>query len=454
MHRVLIMPQKIIQELTTGSVLILTVACYNNKHYNSTMLNTSFLNLVSLVVLNCLGSGLIMLPPRLAELGINSFWSWIGTGLGALGIGMVFVRLGEEYIKSASNNSMYSIHELISFQFSAKLKNFLRRSVFWGYWLFACLGNAALSLTISGSLKYFFPGVISQSIYLHVAIFLLCYLINRRGIGMSRPISLMLCVIKIAIMVLFPLIALIKLNGSVPIAADFSLPNTVKGMFITLWAFVGIESILMEQEIDLKMIKPAMVTGILICLITYLLNTYVMLFNIPNLRNSTSAYADLCSLIFGQNNQWIINLAIILIMLGSLHGWTITVSSTCSTGKDIVPSYAAKLNRHKVPELALLVSNLLPVGLIWYIEFILRKPDVFETVLDIATTFCLLIYLLANLTFLAWIRRKKIRITDLIYFLLAQTYVSLALATSAPKLVGFSAVLLFLLAFCGKRRRV
>jgi len=394
-----------------------------------------------------------MLPPRLAELGINAFWSWIGTGLGGLGIGMVFVRLGEEYIKSTQDNLVYSIHELVSFQLGDWMKNFLRRSIFWGYWLFACLGNAALSLTITSSLAYFFPTILDYEIFLHILIFSACYSINRRGIGMSRPVSLALCLIKIAIMIIVPLIALFKLNNSIVIANQFSLPGTIRGMFITLWAFVGIESILMEQEINLKMIKPAMITGTLICLLTYLVNTYVMLYNIPNLKSSTSAYADLCSLLFGRNNQWIIHLFIILIMIGSLHGWTMTISSTCSTGRDIVPTYAAKLNRHKVPEFALFISNLLPIALIWFVQFYLQKPDVFETILDVATTLCLIIYLVGNLSFLdCIIGMKNKKLLDIIYFILAQIYIILAIITSPQLLVVLASSILVLFGFFGKGR--
>lgn len=409
--------------------------------YNSSAYFKSLKNLVGLIILNCLGSGLLILPPRLAQLGISCFYSWVFTGLGAFGIGMIFVRLCEE---SGSRDS--SIQNLLSFQFTGRLRRFIRAATFWGYWLFAVLGNAVFSVAMLNSLVYFFPTLNRFEMYVHIATFALFFVLNRFGIGMSRAVSNLLCIIKIVIMVLLPIAALILIPTNLPIAGNsISIKQIMGGMFITLWPFLGIESIVMEKNVDLRAIRPAMTYGVFICLLTYIINTYVMMKSIPNLGTCASPYGALFSILFGRNMSAAVSIATIMIVAGSLHGWTGTVTSTCESGAKIVPQFLQKHNRHKVPERALGMSSIIPVIFLFIVRFVLKSENAFDVILDVATGMCLVIYASAVALFLWYcISRKKVKVEDVIYLLLGISYSILAVLGS-PFLINVCSVAAFAL---------
>jgi arginine:agmatine antiporter len=218
-----------------------------------------------------------MLPPRLAELGMSAFIAWILTGLGAFSIGIIFIKLGE-------GRSDYYLHNLIASQVKSEIRPMVKYIFFWEYFLSLVLGNALLSCTVVSTLQQIFPEFIANyNLLIHALLFFIFYITNRFGIQLSEALIKLFTIIKILILIVVPFIVLCFVKPTIPIILTKNpISDVIKGMFITLLPFVGIESISMEKGFKKSDITSAMISGIFVCLLTFVLNTYVMMRNIPS----------------------------------------------------------------------------------------------------------------------------------------------------------------------------
>ena len=107
--------------------------------------------------------------------------------------------------------------------------------------------------------------------------------------------TLCLVVLKCAIMILLPIISFILYLPSglhtnwtqIPITSN----SIFKGIFRTIWAYFGIESIATDKTAHYKTLRFAMLAGVFICLVTYLLNTVILFTTVPNLATSKSCFS-------------------------------------------------------------------------------------------------------------------------------------------------------------------
>jgi arginine:agmatine antiporter len=365
-----------------------------------------------------------MLPPRLAELGMSAFIAWILTGLGAFSIGIIFIKLGE-------GRSDYYLHNLIASQVKSEIRPMVKYIFFWEYFLFLVLGNALLSCTVVSTLQQIFPEFIANyNLLIHALLFFIFYITNRFGIQLSEALIKLFTIIKILILIVIPFIVLCFVKPTIPIILTKNpISDVIKGMFITLLPFVGIESISMEKGFKKSDITSAMISGIFVCLLTFVLNTYVMMRNIPNLANSGSAYSDLFALVFGSQSKWILVLSILLVMLGSLHGWIHTSLSTADSGASMLPKILKHNNKHNVNEAVLVFIAIVPVLFVLLTQILIKNTLVFNTIMDSVTSLCLLIYLSGILAFIKLTLTKKKR-SNWIYIICALLYLTFAIIGS------------------------
>ena len=362
------------------------------------MFARSFLDLFSLVILNCLGGGLLNLIPSLNAFGVNSFVGWNLTALGYFAIVMVFLKIGSFY-----RVDDYAIQNLVAVPFSGNIAEMLRKSVFWMYLIFGILGNGSIAVSLMNGLKYFFPYFIAS--YETIAFFLLffCfYLLNRFGIDFSKNFNLFLSTLKILIMAIFPLIALFVLPCAIPFNRVFDLFMIRQSIFFTTWLFVGVESILMEQKIDTRSFVPGMISGLIACLFIYILNNYIMITNIPNFGSCSSPYFELFKLVFpgSQLASIFANTSIVLIAFGSLYGWIYICTTTCLSAESYLPESFMRKNAYGIPELMLAFCCFSTPTMMVVIKKLFPTRNLFELVVDFSIILLLLVFVLGIVAFI------------------------------------------------------
>ena len=361
------------------------------------MFAKSFLDLFSLVILNCVGGGLLNLIPSLNAFGINSFVGWNLSGLGYFAIVMLFLKIGSFY-----KIENYAIQNLVAAPFSGNTAETLRKFVFWMYLIFGVLGNGSLAVSLINGLKYFFPYFIASYETISFFIIFFCfYFLNRFGIDFSKNFNLFLSALKILIMAIFPLIALFVLPCAIPFNRVFDLFMIRQSIFFTTWLFVGVESILMEQKIDTRSFVPGMISGLITCLLIYILNNYIMITNIPNFGSCSSPYFELFKLVFpgSQLASIFVNSSIVLISFGSLYGWIYICTTTCISAEKHLPKSFMKKNAYGIPELMLAFCCFSTPIMMVFIKKLFPTRNLFELVVDFSIILLLLIFVLGIVAF-------------------------------------------------------
>lgn len=103
--------------------------------------------LTTLVAVNMMGSGIIMLPSSMAQIGAVSLLSWVITAIGSMAIAYSFAQLGV-FCNRSGGMSAYSeeAHGKSSFFMASFL-----------YYLSLAIGNVAIAISAVGYLTPFIP---------------------------------------------------------------------------------------------------------------------------------------------------------------------------------------------------------------------------------------------------------------------------------------------------------
>src|SRR4026209_2507498 len=110
--------------------------------------------LTFIVAVNMMGSGIIMLPPNMAQVGAISLLSWFVTALGSMAIAYGFAQAGL-FNQRPGGMSAYAEASY------GKSGYFL---VFILYFLSLAIGNVAIGISAVGYLATFFPWLSSTPV--------------------------------------------------------------------------------------------------------------------------------------------------------------------------------------------------------------------------------------------------------------------------------------------------
>jgi amino acid transporter len=290
-------------------------------------------------------------------------------------------------------------------------------------------------------LSFFFPQF-SKSMWCYASIIGIFGILNGFGVKSSKSINNFLAILKMVIMIGLPLLACFLLPfdqpidcGNGPIMELLNWRDISKCMFITLWAFVGIESIMMDSNESPKRIRSGMMNGIVLCTLIYVFNSYVLMRNVPSLGTVAVGDFNLFNMIF-PNQDWIFPIILMVILTGSLHGWTYTAISTCEMGNRLFP----RLFKSKLTNL--IGVSVIPFLVIVILKFWLKREDALNLVFELSTFVLLIICAVAIFSFYKACFARKISdnlhvfksrsqtISDIIYICIATIYVGLSLYAS------------------------
>ena len=320
----------------------------------------TLMQLTVLTAVNMMGSGIIMLPANMAQVGAISLLSWAVTAVGSMAIAYGFAQAG---VFNAKPGGMAAYAE----DAYGKDGYFL---TFFLYFLSLAIGNVAIAISAVGYLAAFFPWLSSAPIATCIGVIMLIWLTtiaNFGGPGITGKIG------AITVWgVIIPVAGLSLIGWFWFSSATFSEAWNPKNLSIgqgmgssislTLWAFLGMESAAQNSdavENPKKNVPLACLLGTLGAAIIYILSTTVIQGIMPNkvLAESGGPFADVYAQMFNPTVGTIIRALAILACLGSLLGWQFTIAQTAKTaaGERLFPAFFAKTNRMSAPVMGMIV---------------------------------------------------------------------------------------------------
>jgi len=320
----------------------------------------SLMQLTFLVAVNMMGSGIIMLPANMAQVGAVSLLSWVVTAVGSMAIAYGFAQAGL-FTQRAGGMAAYSEEAY------GKSGFFL---TFFLYFLSLAIGNVAIAISAVGYLTDFFPWLSSTPIATCIGVIGLLWLTtvaNFGGPSVTGKIG------SITVWGVIIPVGLLSILGWFWFSADtFGAAWDPHGLgwahgmgssiSLTLWAFLGMESAAQNSdavENPKRDVPLACLFGTLGAGIVYVLSTAVIQGIVPNaeLAESTGPFALAYAQMFNPTIGRIIMALAVLACLGSLLGWQFTISQTAKSAAEgrMFPAFFTKVNGMGAPIMGMIV---------------------------------------------------------------------------------------------------
>lgn len=322
----------------------------------------SVVQLTFIVTVNMMGSGIIMLPANMAQVGAISLLSWLVTAIGSLAIAYGFAQAGifnqrtgglAAYAEDAYGKDGY-------FQ------------VFFLYFLSLAIANVAVASSALGYLSAFFPMLSSTPVISCISVIALLWLTTVANFGGPSVTG------KIGSVTVWGVIlpvGFISVAGWVWFSSDtFAAAWNPKGISLmegmgssislTLWAFLGMESASQNAsavENPKRDVPLACMFGTLGAAVVYILSTTVIQGIVPNAELAESsgpfglAFAKMFNPMVGQ----IVMALAAMACVGSLLGWQFTLASTAKDAADtqMFPAIFGKATAAGAPIMGMVIMG-------------------------------------------------------------------------------------------------
>jgi basic amino acid/polyamine antiporter, APA family len=410
--------------------------------------------LTALVVGNMIGSGVFMLPASLAGFGSISLLGWGFTAIGAILLALVFARLSHAVPKTGGPYAFCreAFGDFIGFQAA------------YSYWVYAWVGNAAITVAFVGYLAFFFP-VLGVEHGLALSIMLgtvwLITLVNIVSIFSAGIVQVLLTLIKVLPLLLIGIAGLfyIDLANFTP----YNISGQSDGMAImgaatlTLWAFIGMESATIPAgHVDNPSVNipRATILGVLIVAFIYLLGSFSIMGVLPNseLAQSSAPYADAASRMFG-GGGWaaaFVAFGAAASSVGALNGWIMVQAQVpmAAAHDGLFPAVFGKTTKKGIPAIGLVISSIL-ISMLLILSQSESLVDQFTFIILLATLAVLVPYAYCTLGELIIFVRHRERFNGrhfakaLIMSSLAFAYVIWAIAGAGQDVVYYGTLMLF-----------
>jgi putrescine:ornithine antiporter len=324
--------------------------------------------LTTLVAVNMMGSGIIMLPSSMAQLGAVSLLSWIITAIGSMAIAYCFAQCG---IYCARPGGMSAYTEEAHGKSAFFLCSYL-------YFLSLAIGNVAIAISAVGYLTPFFPWLGSGAIPLFVGSVGLIWLTSLANFGGPKVTGQIGSVTVWGVIIPVAGLSVIGWFWFDPeIFRQAWNPNGIatsdaiaQSIPLTLWAFLGMESAAQNSdavENPQRNVPLACLLGTLGAAVIYIASTSVIMGIVPNaeLANSSAPFAFVYAQMF---NGWVGDIIMALAVMacvGSLLGWQFTLAQTAKVTAEqhMFPRLFARVTLLGAPLLGLIANALLQTGM-------------------------------------------------------------------------------------------
>lgn len=322
----------------------------------------SLMQLTFIVAVNMMGSGIIMLPANMAQVGAISLLSWLVTAVGSMAIAYGFAQAGL-FNQRPGGMSAYAEDAY------GKPGYFL---VFFLYFLSLAVGNVAIGISAVGYLAGFFPWLTTTPIMTCISLIVLLWLTTVANFGGPRVTGR---IGSITVWGVIIPVGMISIIGWAWFSSEtFTAAWNPKGLTVaqgmgssislTLWAFLGMESAAQNSdavENPKRDVPLACMFGTLGAAVIYILSTTVIQGIVPNadLAASTGPFALAYATMFSPAIGSVIMALAVLACLGSLLGWQFTIAQTARTAADerMFPALFSRVNEMGAPVTGMVVMG-------------------------------------------------------------------------------------------------
>ncbi|EGR2288312.1 putrescine-ornithine antiporter [Vibrio parahaemolyticus] len=313
----------------------------------------SVVQLTILTFINMAGSGIIMLPSKLAQVGTISVLSWLITAAGSLALAYVFAKCGRFSKRDGGMNGYASYAFGKSGAFMAG----------WTYGLSLLIANIAIAITCVGYGSAFFEVTLSpvETCLYTIAILWICTFANFGGakitgqIGTFTVWGVILPVCSLGIVGWFWFNPTMYIEAWNPHSLPFGEAVSAS-IAMTLWAFLGLESACANSEAvenPEKNVPIAVLGGTLIAAVVYIVSTNICSGIVANseLAASTAPFSTVWTVMLGSAAGKVVAGMAVLACAGSLLGWQFTIASVFKSSSDagFFPKLFSQVDKRGTP---------------------------------------------------------------------------------------------------------
>ena len=309
--------------------------------------------LTILTMVNMMGSGIIMLPTKLAEIGTISIVSWLVTAVGSTALAYAFAQCGMFSRKSGGMGG-YAEYSF------GKAGNFMAN---YTYGVSLVIANTAIAISAVGYGSEFLGATLSPlSIALWTIFTLwLATILNFGGARITGNISSFTIWGVIIPVVGISIIGWKWFDGSMYVNSwnPHNVPTFEAigvSISMTLWAFLGLESACANAdavENPEKNVPIAVLGGTLGAAVIYIVSTNVIAGIVPNLElaNSTAPFGLAFAHMFNDTIGKVIMGLMVMSCFGSLLGWQFTIAQVfkSSAEEGYFPAFFKKVTSKDAP---------------------------------------------------------------------------------------------------------
>ena len=354
--------------------------------------------LTILTMVNMMGSGIIMLPTKLAEIGTISIVSWLVTAVGSTALAYAFAQCG---MFSRKSGGMRGYAEY-SF---GKAGNFMAN---YTYGVSLVIANTAIAISAVGYGSEFLGATLSPlSIALWTIFTLwLATVLNFGGARITGNISSFTIWGVIIPVVGISIIGWKWFDGTMYVNSwnPHNVPTFEAigvSISMTLWAFLGLESACANAdavENPEKNVPIAVLGGTLGAAVIYIVSTNVIAGIVPNLElaNSTAPFGLAFAHMFDETIGKVIMGLMVMSCFGSLLGWQFTIAQVfkSSAEEGYFPAFFKKVTSKDAPIVGMVTITALQTLLsLMTISPSLNKQ--FNVLVDLAVVTNVIPYLLS-----------------------------------------------------------
>ncbi|CFB69283.1 putrescine-ornithine antiporter [Yersinia enterocolitica] len=407
--------------------------------------------LTILTAVNMMGSGIIMLPTKLAEVGTISIVSWLVTAVGSMALAYAFAKCGMFSHKSGGMGG-YAEYAF------GKSGNFMAN---YTYGVSLLIANVAIAISAVGYGTELIGAELSPlGICLAtIGVLWLCTVANFGGARITGKIS------EITVWgVIIPVVGLSVIGWfwfSPTLYAESWNPHHVPtfeaigaSIAMTLWAFLGLESACANTDVvenPEKNVPIAVLGGTLGTAVIYIVSTNVIAGIVPNmdLANSTAPFGLAFAQMFDPTVGKIIMALMVMSCCGSLLGWQFTIAQVFKSSADegYFPKVFSKISKAEAPIKGMLVIVVIQTVLsLMTISPSLNKQ--FNVLVNLAVVTNIIPYILSMAALIiiqkvAKVDPSKARIANIIA-LIGALYSFYALYSSGEEAMMYGAIVTFL----------
>ena len=327
----------------------------------------SVMQLTFLTAINMMGSGIIMLPTKLAEVGTISIVSWLVTATGSMALAYAFAKCGM-FSKKSGGMGGYAEHSF------GKSGNFMAN---YTYGISLVIANTAIAISAVGYGAELFGVTLSPFTVSMWTIFTLwlATMLNFGGARITGQISSFTILGVIIPVVVLSVFGWFWFDSSLYIASwnphEYPQFEAISmSISMTLWAFLGLESACANTDaVDNpeKNIPIAVLGGTLGAGVIYILSTNVMAGIVPNamIAESTAPFGLVFASMFNDTIGKVVMGLMVMSCFGSLLGWQFTIAQVFKTSavEGYFPKVFCKVTKADVPLKAMLIITMVQTGL-------------------------------------------------------------------------------------------